>query len=126
MTTAAPGERAVARVEPGPELAERLEQEQLPLVIAGGAAHWRALSSWAPSELERWLGSAEIDFKLSSSNAHPDFRQSELRHMFARGRAPFAEFLRRIGTGPDAERARLLFTGDEQFVLRRQAPCWQS
>ena len=108
MTAALAAERAVARVEPGPALAERLEEEQLPLVIAGGAAHWRALSSWAPSGLERWLGSVEIDFKLSSSNAHPDFRQSELRHMFARGRAPFAEFLRRIGTGPEAERARFI------------------
>jgi hypothetical protein len=40
--------------------------------------------------------------------------------MFARGRSSFADFLRRIGTGPDAERARLLFTGDEQFLLRRR------
>jgi len=113
-------EREVARVELEPGLAERLEQEQLPLLIAGGVAHWRALSSWTPSGLERLLGSTEIDFKLSSSNAHPDFRQTELRHMFARGRATFGEFLRKIGTGPDAQRARALFTGDEQFVLRRR------
>jgi hypothetical protein len=110
----------VARVAPSPDLGERMEREELPLVIAGGAAHWPALSSWTPSGLERLIGSLEVDFKLSSSNVHPDFRQRELGQMFARGRSTFAEFLRRISSGPEAERARLLFTGDEQYVLRRR------
>ena len=41
--------------------------------------------------------------------------------MFARERAPFGDFLRSITTGPDAERAQRLFTGDEQFLMRRRA-----
>ena len=40
--------------------------------------------------------------------------------MFARGRCSFAEFVRRVTSGPEDERARALFTGDEQFVLRRR------
>ena len=114
------GPREVVRVQLSPGLGERLEREELPLVIAGGAGRWAAVERWSPSYLADLLGNAEIDFKLSSSNVHPDFRQSELRHMFARGRAPFAEFLRQLVTGSDAERARRLFTGDEQFLLRRR------
>jgi len=113
-------QQEVPRVALEPGLAERLEREALPLVIAGGAAHWRALSSWTASGLERLIGRVEIDFKLSSSNAHPDFRSAELRQMFARGRATFAEFLHRIASGPERERSRFLFTGDEQFLLRRR------
>jgi len=120
VTSNAPQEQEVPRVAAQSGLTERLEREELPLVIAGGAAHWPALSGWTPSRLERLLGSVEIDFKLSSSNAHPDFRSPELRQMFARGRSTFAEFLRAIGTGPDSERSRFLFTGDEQFLLRRR------
>jgi len=110
----------VARVELSPGLGERLEREELPLVIAGGASRWRAVERWSPNYLAGLLGNAEIDFKLSSSNVHPDFRQSELRQMFARGRAPFDAFLRQLVTGSDSERARRLFTGDEQFLLRRR------
>lgn len=40
--------------------------------------------------------------------------------MFARDRARFGDFLRFITTGPDARRAQHLFTGDEQFLLRRR------
>ncbi|MEY2935016.1 MAG: hypothetical protein RL033_5765 [Pseudomonadota bacterium] len=114
--------REVERIEaqPAAALAERLEREELPVIIAGGAAHWRALQSWQPEPLAQRLGSAEIEFKLSSCHAHPDFRRSELAQMFARGRATFAEFLQRIGSGPESERARLLFTGDEQYLLRRR------
>lgn len=113
-------QREVPRVAAQSGLTERLEREELPLVIAGGAAHWPALTSWTPSGLERLLGSVEVDFKLSSSNAHPDFRKPELRQMFARGRSKFSDFLHNIGSGPDSERCRFLFTGDEEFLLRRR------
>jgi Cupin-like domain len=102
-------------------LARRLEQLDAPLVVAGGAASWPALTRWSADYLAKRLGRIEIAFKTSSSNAHPDFRAQGLGRMFARVRAPFTEFLERIGTGPVAERARYLFTGDEQFLLRRRA-----
>ncbi|HKO94033.1 MAG TPA: cupin-like domain-containing protein, partial [Polyangiaceae bacterium] len=101
-------------------LAARLESGRVPLVIVGGAAHWRATATWTPEYLEQRLGTVELDYKISSSNAHPDFRRSELGEMFARSRGTLGELLRKISTGPEAERARFLFTGDEQFLLRRR------
>jgi len=101
--------------------AQRLEQRDQPLVIRGGAASWPAIERWTPQYLAGRLGPIEIAYKTSSSNAHPDFRVSSLAGMFARQRGPFARFLELIGTGPASERARYLFTGDEQFLLRRRA-----
>jgi len=40
--------------------------------------------------------------------------------MFATGTARFADFLELITTGPEAERAHRLITGDERFLLRRR------
>ena len=40
--------------------------------------------------------------------------------MFARAHPPFGELLHSITTGPEADRARHLFTGDEQFLMRRR------
>lgn len=97
-----------------------LEQGAEPLVIEGGARHFRASCEWNPAELRRRFGAVEVQFKLSSSHVHPDFRQVERARMFARGRSSFAEFLDRITTGEPAERARYLFTGDEQFLWRRR------
>jgi hypothetical protein len=113
-------QQEVPRIAAVSGITERLERQELPVVISGGAAHWPALSRWTASELQRLLGSAEIDFKLSSSNAHPDFRKPELRQMFARGRGTMSEFLHKISSGPESERCRFLFTGDEQFLLRRR------
>jgi hypothetical protein len=103
------------------EVARRLEELDVPLVITGGAATWPAVSRWDASYLAERLGPIEITFKTSSSNAHPDFRVEGLARMFARSRASFAEFLQKIGTGPSSERARYLFTGDERFLMRRRA-----
>lgn len=101
-------------------LARRLEEGEAPLVIVGGAASWPA-TRWSPAYLCELLGPIEIEFKVSSSNAHPDLRQRELARMFARERAPLADLLRRIGAGTPNERSRQLFTGDERFLLRRRA-----
>jgi hypothetical protein len=102
-------------------LARRLEQLDVPLVIAGGAASWPAVSRWSHAYLAQRIGHIEIAYKTSSTNAHPDFRAEGLARMFARGSAPFSEFLKLIGTGPTGKRARYLFTGDERFLLRRRS-----
>jgi len=112
---------AVARIPlSASDLAERLEAGVEPLLIAGGARHYRAFACWSIEYLSDICGQVEIQFKSSSSNAHPDFRQPTLAQMFARGSAPFGEFLRGLVSGPAHERARRLFTGDEQFLLRRR------
>lgn len=90
-------------------------------MIAGGAAHWRAVARWSPEYLDSLIGQVVVPYKVSTSNAHPDFRHSERARMFARERAPLGDFLRSITTGPEAERAQRLFTGDEQFLMRRRA-----
>ena len=40
--------------------------------------------------------------------------------MFARGKGSFGAFLDAITSGPSSERSRMLFTGDEQFILQRR------
>lgn len=102
------------------ELSSRLEAGDEPLVIAGGARQQPAFARWNAEYLRSAFGGVEIQFKLSSSNVHPDFRQPALAQMFARGRATFGEFLELVSSGPRSERARRLFTGDEQFLLRRR------
>src|SRR5262245_22820339 len=66
------------------ELARRLDQLDLPLLIAGGAAAWPAVARWNAPYLAERFGSIEVAFKMSSGNAHPDFRASGLARMFAR------------------------------------------
>jgi hypothetical protein len=103
-----------------PLAAAQLDEGASPLLLKGAVAHWPALSKWTPERLGRDLEPFEVRYKVSASNVHPDFRQTTPRAMFARREAPFSEFLRLISTGDDAERARYLFTGDEQFLLRRR------
>jgi lysine-specific demethylase 8 len=103
------------------QLAQRLERAERPLLIEGGIRHWRALGRWDAAYLSRLLGQVEVAYKISSSNAHPDFRQSEVAKMFGRGRAAWPDFLRLISLGSESERARFLFTGDELYLLRRRS-----
>jgi hypothetical protein len=116
-------EHEVERVGTGDAeaICRRLEEGTAPLLIPGGARGFRAVSRWNPEYLTELLGKVEVRYKVSSSNAHPDFRQQGLARMFARQQAPFGELLRLISTGSEAERSRYLFTGDEQFLLRRRA-----
>jgi len=102
-------------------LARKLEEGRAPLVIDGGVNAWAAVSRWNAEYLAERIGHVEVQYKVSSGSAHPDFRQPSLPHMFTRGRAPFRDFLRLIGDGPLEARARYLFTGDEQFLVRRRA-----
>ncbi len=122
MSALTSGTRQVERIgaAPATALTELLERAEQPLLIDGGAAHWPALQTWQPQALAQRLGDAQIEFKLSSCHAHPDFHRTALQEMFARGRASFAEFLRDVTSGPESERARRLFTGDEQYLLRRR------
>ncbi|HWO12381.1 MAG TPA: cupin-like domain-containing protein [Polyangiaceae bacterium] len=110
----------VERCPPSAVSGHELDRRDTPLVIAGGAAAWPAVGRWTPEHLCELLGPIELTFKSSTSNAHPDFRQQGLARMFARGQAPLREFLRSITVGPEPERARWLFTGDERFLLRRR------
>jgi hypothetical protein len=101
-------------------LARRLELGDAPLVIAGGVLHWPASARWSTDYLARLLGPIDIEYKISSGNAHPDFRQEGLARMFARGKRPLPEFFSSIESGPSGDRNRYLFTGDERFLLRRR------
>lgn len=94
--------------------------EEVPVVVARGAAAWPATTTWSAAYLTARVGHVVVDHKLSPSGDHPDFRAPTVAAMFARGRCTIAELLVAITAGPDAERAQRLFTGDERFLLRRR------
>lgn len=98
----------------------RFEHLDTPVVLAGAAGDWPALRTFQLPNLRQTLGHIRSQFKVSSSNAHPDFRQQTLAEMFARRAATFDEFFDAITQGPREERCRWLFTGDEQFLLQRR------
>jgi lysine-specific demethylase 8 len=75
---------------------------------------------WNVRDLTERLGQVEIQFKISTTNKHPNFHETELGKAFARGSARFGEFLQAITEGSAEERAKRLFTGDEQFLVRRR------
>jgi hypothetical protein len=91
-----------------------------PVVIAGGARGFRAALLWSPAYLEARIGGVRVRYKQSSCNKHPDFGADSIAKMFAVGAGTFGEFVHAITTGPADERAKKLFTGDEQFLLRRR------
>src|SRR4051794_13622213 len=100
------------------DFAARVERDERPLVITGGVRHWPAVARWSPTYLKERIGSAQVRVKVSRSNVHPDFNRPTLAETFAVEAGTFASFIDRITTGPREERARRLFTGDEQFLLR--------
>lgn len=102
-------------------LVARLDDTDTPMVFEGAVNAWPATRRWNPQHLGDLIGSASVDFKLSSCHQHPDFNRTELKDMFARRRATFAEFFKDILAGSAAERSRHLFTGDEQYLMRRRA-----
>ncbi|HEY8945726.1 MAG TPA: cupin-like domain-containing protein, partial [Polyangiaceae bacterium] len=102
------------------EFLARFERPGTPVVLEGAVRESIAARTWSPATLRERLGDAPAEFKVSGSNAHPDFRQPNLRASFAREGASFAEFLDRIGSNALDARARYLFTGDEQFLWRRR------
>src|SRR5262245_42200825 len=110
---------AIERVGPigVDELVSRFVLPERPVVLSGAAADWPAVKRWSPETLQAKLGDIELPFKQSATHRHPDFHQPDLGRVFARGRARLGELLEAITAGPPEERARRLFTGDEQFLL---------
>ena len=98
----------------------RFDLPEVPVVIEGGCAHYRAVSSWTPAYLKQRLGHEEIQFKLSTTHQHPNFHAKTVPEMFARGSSTLAQFLDDVTTGEPSERARRYFTGDERFLLKRR------
>lgn len=101
------------------EFHERFVAKCEPVILAGAARDFPALR-WTRESLSRELGSVPVRYKQSRSHRHPDFGATTLGEMFKTGSGTFAEFLDLIADGTPSERARYLFTGDEQFVLRRR------
>jgi hypothetical protein len=89
-----------------------------PIVIAGGAREVPACGKWTVAYLKARLGDTVVTHKRSRGRAHPDFAATTRAEMFATGRMRFAELLDVMTTGPREDRARVLFTGDEHFVMR--------
>src|SRR5690349_9361968 len=101
------------------ELALTLDDQDVPLIVSGALEGWRALA-WTPSELARRLPQLEVEYKISTSNAHPDLRQPSADAIFRVERGTFAEFMRLISTGPEETRSRYLFSGLEKYLIRRR------
>ncbi len=101
------------------EFHERFVAKREPVILPGAARDFPALR-WTRESLARELGPVPVRYKQSRSHRHPDFGAATLGEMFKTGSGTFAEFLELIGDGTPSERARYLFTGDEQFVLRRR------
>jgi cupin-like protein len=102
------------------EFGARFADRDVPVVISGGARAWPAVERWSLEYLAARLGETRVRYKQSSTHQHPDFHQPTLGGMFARGESRFADLLEALSTGPRSERARRIFTGDEQFVLQRR------
>jgi len=96
------------------------ERADTPAVLAGAARDWRATTSWSPGYLKQRIGGVELELKRSETGMHPNFHAPAFAEMFATAGARFADFVDAITTGPLEDRRRLLFTGDERFVLRRR------
>jgi lysine-specific demethylase 8 len=113
---------AIERVGPvdAREFVSRFELPERPVVLAGAAAGWPAVTGWSPEALKAKLGDIEIPYKISVSHRHPDFSEPDLARVFARGRGRLRDLVDAVTSGPRAERARRLFTGDEQFLVRRR------
>jgi len=101
-------------------LFRELDGAETPVVIEGAVEDWPAVRTWSPSVLREKLGDVAVRYKVSESGAHPDFRSATPPRSFRVESAPFSDFLASITEGPRERRARNLFTGDEQFLLRHR------
>jgi hypothetical protein len=118
---AVPTARPIARIAAGDRDAfAHAEAAGTPVVVEGGARDWPATARWSVAYLTELVGALEVDHKVSATGAHPDFTAASMAQMFARGRGTLAELFAAMTSGSPDERARRLFTGDEQFLLRRR------
>jgi hypothetical protein len=97
-----------------------LDERDTPLIFEGLVSDWAATRQWSPARLTARIGHVTANFKQSTCHQHPDFHRSELREMFARRQSTFAEFFTELAGEPNPELARRLFTGDEQYLMRRR------
>jgi hypothetical protein len=102
------------------DFVERYEPADQPFVIAGGALDWPAVAKWSPEYLTKLIGQVTLPYERSASHQHPNFHAASLKETFARDTSTVAELLSRMTSGPRDERSRVLFTGDERFLLRRR------
>jgi hypothetical protein len=102
------------------DFVERYEPQDRPFVVAGGALDWVAVARWSPDYLKGLIGAVVLPHKRSATHQHPNFHAATLAESFARGSCTVAELVERMTTGPREERSRVLFTGDERFLLRRR------
>jgi lysine-specific demethylase 8 len=125
MNATAPAVRARGDVEVilDPALAAFRRDFELmdrPVVVRGGARATLAFERWDPEYLVETVGHVRAHHKRSVTNKHPDFDQPTLAAAFAREESTLGELIAAVTTGPAAERAKRLVTGDEKFVLRRR------
>ncbi len=111
-------ELARVSVADAKEFAERFERPELPVIVTGAIRQWPAIRRWSTEYLAQKLGTVEVQYKVSATHQHPNFHAPTLKEAFARERATFADFLHMIAH--DEQPSRKLFTGDEQFLLRRR------
>lgn len=104
--------------EPSGSAFEAYVSTGTPVILQGVVEDWPALRRWSSSYLAELLGDAPVRCKVSTSNAHPDFRCGDWRRAFATETLPFRSFIQRVSSGSPPERTRWLFTGDEQYVWR--------
>jgi hypothetical protein len=102
------------------EFVERYEPSDRPFVIAGGALDWPAVAKWSPEYLNALIGAVVVPHKCSASHQHPNFHAKTLPETFARETSSISQLLDHMTTGLREQRARVLFTGDERFLLRRR------
>lgn len=95
-----------------------------PVVLCNTGVAEQFPARWDAESVASALGEQTFHFKRSPTNAHPDFRAATLGETFGRESLTFRRFFDVILRGPEAERARLIFTGDEHFVARMRDGNW--
>lgn len=99
-------------------------QARTPVVLCGTGTAEQFPSVWDAPSIAHALGEQKYNFKRSTTNAHPNFSASTLGEMFGRESLTFHEFFDRILAGPEEQRSRYIFTGDEHFVGRMRDGNW--
>lgn len=108
-----------------PELfAREFVDARIPVVLCDTGVVERFPPCWDADSVAAALGERTFHFKRSETNAHPNFAAPTLGQMFARESLTFRQFFDRILSGPEAERSRYIFTGDEHFVAKMRDDVW--
>lgn len=112
--------RFVARVaNPTPEhFVEAFVRTQTPVILTETGVTTGLVEPLTPSAMVNATAGRAFHFKASASGAHPDFRASAIKDMFAREALTFAEFFAHQANAAASERARYIFTGDEHYLWR--------